>query len=341
MAARIMGASRVAPGLFEGSPDDVEITDGVISDFDDDRCLTKLNPISGWPRGMEQTRPPVSHIFRMAAAVVKSWTPTDLPSAGSYAHLCRVYSAVDLDLDAFVGGHVLLAGPSDGDLASGEAMLPLLGSLGDVEGPPALPTDDLSVEERAMPSTDVVGDAENTEVGAPSTTLLVEAIDQLRAWLPIQQQDLARYVGISPSTIMSWKREAPRFPRHRSIPALLALRAAVVAARAEVGQEAAIGLIWARGEKAGAPTVRPAELAETLLAAATEASNTAWLEDDGYVPGQSVVPSAEDLLEGETMLAEGLASGAPAIPGSAAHDREDRADLDRVDRGREPGASPA
>lgn len=264
---RILGAARVAPGVFEDIDEREEF-----GEFGD--------PLFRWPRCTEQTLPPVSDAFREAAAVVKVWTPTNLPVwAASTAHVCKVYSAVPVDPDSWTGQTF----------------------LADLTRYPEEPV------EVVVTGADEPADVgESDEVGAPSAALLVEAVAQLRAWLRMQQKDIATYLGISNSTVMAWKREAPRYPRHRRIPVLLSLWAAVASARDELGDETTSQLIWGRGEEASSPAVPAEELTELLLAAATEASDAAWLEDDGYVPGQSAMPSAEELLEAESSLVQGL-----------------------------------
>jgi DNA-binding transcriptional regulator YiaG len=292
---RILGASRVAPGLF----DDID----EIDDFGD--FGEPGDPLFRWQCRTEQTRPPVGDAFREVAAVVKRWTPTNLPMlAGSFAHVCNVYSVMPIDLDFEAGQAVLvrLTHYPEGPVA------------GLVETVPPTADDTADISDAVA---DVV--AESDEVGAPSSALLVDAVAQLRVWLRMQQKDLATYVGISNSTVMAWKREAPRYPRHKRIPVLLSLWAAVAAARDELGDEATSRLIWGRGEEANSPAVPAEELTEVLLGAATEASDASWLEDDGYVPAQSAMPSADEFLEAESALSEGLSA---AHRGGMDDDRE-------------------
>lgn len=275
---RIIGASRVAPGLF----DDPE-------EFDDFTDLAGL--VGGfvcWPRS-KQTVPPVGDTLFRASTVVTGGKSTNLRVwADSIARVCKVYSADSIDLSA---SGVL------GDVPEGNNLI--IGTL------PSRSTEVAETE-------DTVEDpaADTAEVGAPSSALLVEAVAQLRSWLRMPQKDIAAYVGISNSTVMAWRREAPRYPRHARIPVLLSLWSAVGAARAELGDEATAQLVWSHGEAGQVPATSPEDLAEQLLAAAAAASDDAWLAEDDYEPGVSPVPSEAELLDAEAALSAELRRGA-------------------------------
>lgn len=274
MATRMHGPSRVAPGLFEDADENYDLFE--FGGFD---SVPRL-----WPR-TEPTRPPVGDEFLRAAAIVVSRVPTNLPRfPGSFAKVCYLYSAVPIDTAGTMlpTGTIVYVDPS-------------------VEQEHVAGTATLHETSAAEPDSD--------EVGAASSGVLVEAFDALRGWLQMRQIELAAYVGISPSTVMAWKREATRYPRHARIPALLTLWSAVAAARAELGAEGTSQLIWSSGREGYAPAVAADELADLLMEAATEASNAAWLDDDGYIPGESTMPSVDELYEAESHLARDLAAG--------------------------------
>lgn len=274
MATRTHGPSRVAPGLFEDVDENDDLFD--FGGFDSVPCL--------WPRRTEQTRPPVGDEFLQAAAIVVSRIPTNLPRfPGSIAKVCYVYSAAPVDLVGTM-------------LPTGTVVY--VDTSAEQEHVAAIAT----LHQASQAETD------SDEVGAASSGVLVEAFEALRGWLQMRQVDLAAYVGISPSTVMAWKREATRYPRHARIPALLTLWSAVAAARAELGAEGTSQLIWRSGRDGYAPAVPADELAELLMEAASEASDGAWLADDGYISGESTMPSVDELYEAESQLAQGLAA---------------------------------
>lgn len=161
-------------------------------------------------------------------------------------------------------------------------------------------------------------EAEDTP-GAPSAALLLDAVAALTAWLPLTQERLARYVGISPSTVMAWRRLPDVHPRHPHIPTLLRLWAAVSGARQEFGEAETSRLVWGSGSGSPAlPALPSEELAEHLLAAAEEASLDAF-NDDGYTPGGATLMSVEEIEAGERGLShepshdlEGLGETGPA-----------------------------
>ncbi|MEP9362942.1 hypothetical protein ABLE68_08260 [Nocardioides sp. CN2-186] len=269
-ATRITGASRAASLLVDD-----------IDEYGD--------PCFRWPRRDQQTLPPLDAGFCDAAHIVIAWTPTNLPNwTNLTAHVRNVYFAENI-----------------GELVEGS----WIGFTFDA--PDHRDLQGLADAVTAGLDLDYVSDTNSgadiaSEVGAPSSALLVEAVAQLRSWLSMRQQDLATYLRISNSTIMSWKREAPQYPRHPNIPALLSLWSALASARAELGDAATSQLVWNSGTDNGAPAVPADDLIELLIGAATAASDAAWLEDDGYVPGQTPLPAADHYLENETALSEHL-----------------------------------
>lgn len=62
--------------------------------------------------------------------------------------------------------------------------------------------------------------SDEADLGAPKVDVLLGAVDDLTAWAGMTKQGLAKYVGVSYSTVLSWRREKPARPRHRRIPTL-------------------------------------------------------------------------------------------------------------------------
>ncbi len=123
---------------------------------------------------------------------------------------------------------------------------------------------------------------ESEEPGSPSTSVLLRAVADLRAAMSLTQKQLATYIGLSPSTVMGWKRNRSLHPRHPQIPILLRLWSAVAGAQEELGSNEALRLIYASAHQplGGGPDA--GALAEILIAAAEAASLAAFKDDDGY-----------------------------------------------------------
>jgi len=145
------------------------------------------------------------------------------------------------------------------------------------------------------------------EPGSPSAALLLQAFSALAGWLSLTQDHLARYVGISPSTVMAWKREPDIHPRHAHIPVLLSLWAAVTGAFEEFGEAETLRRVWASGTGTtdGVPGLPADELAEQLIVAADEAARGDD-EDDGYDPATAALLTVEEIAAGEQNLSMGL-----------------------------------
>lgn len=146
---------------------------------------------------------------------------------------------------------------------------------------------------------------ENDEPGAPSAGILLRAFGELMQRLSLTQDNLARYVGIGPTTVMSWKRDRSIHPRHVRIPALLSLWAAVSGAVETFGQDETVRRIWASGASGGVPALPADELAEQLIVAADEAARDED-EDDGYDPATAALLTTEEIAAGERKLSTGL-----------------------------------
>jgi transcriptional regulator with XRE-family HTH domain len=149
---------------------------------------------------------------------------------------------------------------------------------------------------------------QSNEPGAPSANILLTAATELSSWLSLTQQQVAKLVGMSPSTIMAWRRSPLTHPRHASIPTLLRLWAAVAGARDELGEAATLQLVWgSRGrKKRGAVTMRADDLAEKLLAAAETSSLAGLLDTVDYDHQEAIRPAAGQLAEDEETLSKDL-----------------------------------
>lgn len=156
--------------------------------------------------------------------------------------------------------------------------------------------------------TESVGDllsltGRSDDLGAPKIDVLLEAVENLTAWTAMTKQALSKYVGISYSTVLSWRRERPSRPRHRNIPTLLTLWSAVSGAQEEFGVEDAARMVWAAGKTdTGMPAIPASELATWLVQETSEASLADFLTDDGYVAGTAPVPDVQELAEAEGRL---------------------------------------
>lgn len=141
-------------------------------------------------------------------------------------------------------------------------------------------------DEARSETRDVPQVEQSKDAGTPAAGILLTAAAELSAWLSLNQQQIASLVGISPSTIMAWKRSPSTHPRHPGIPSLLRLWAAVAGAREELGDTVTLQLIWgAQGHPGrGAIAMGASDLAERLLAAAEAASLAAFEETGDYDP---------------------------------------------------------
>jgi hypothetical protein len=149
----------------------------------------------------------------------------------------------------------------------------------------------------------VLGEASNADLGAPKVGVLLGAVEDLTEWTGMTKQALSKYLGVSYSTVLSWRREQPSRPRHRRIPTLLALWSAVSGTREQFGAEEAARMVWAAGRTdAGAPAIPADELANWLVVQTSESNLADFLQDDGYVPGSAQLPDIEALAEAEARL---------------------------------------
>jgi transcriptional regulator with XRE-family HTH domain len=149
---------------------------------------------------------------------------------------------------------------------------------------------------------------QSTDPGAPTATVLLKATTELSTWLKLSQKQVATLVGISPSTVMAWRRAPMTHPRHASIPHLLRLWAAASGAREELGDTATLQLVWGSREHPGrgAITLGADDLAERLLAAAEAASLEAFEDTSDYDPGRATRPSTGQLAADEEALSRSL-----------------------------------
>ncbi|WP_127497121.1 antitoxin Xre-like helix-turn-helix domain-containing protein [Actinoplanes solisilvae] len=149
----------------------------------------------------------------------------------------------------------------------------------------------------------------NPEPGASAAAVLLKATTQLSTWLNLNQKQIAALVGISPSTVMAWRRAPATHPRHSNVPRLLRLWAAVSSAREELGEIATLQLIYGSREHLtrNAATLNADELTEKLLAAAEAASLEAFEDTSDYDPDGAVRPSTGQLADDEEMLSRSLA----------------------------------
>lgn len=149
--------------------------------------------------------------------------------------------------------------------------------------------------------------AEDAELGSPRVDVLLEAVDDLTAWTGLTKQALAKYLGFSYSTVMSWRRERPERPRHPRISTLLALWSAVSGAQEEFGVEDTARMIWATGATdEGLPAVSADDLATWLVNEASEANLSEFLSEDGFEAGTAEVPAEDQLAMAEGRLHQSL-----------------------------------
>ena len=150
----------------------------------------------------------------------------------------------------------------------------------------------------------IVGIAsDESGLGAPKVDVLLGAVDDLTVWTGMTKQALSKYLGVSYSTVLSWRREKPERPRHRRIPTLLVLWSAVSGAQEEFGVEDAARMVWAAGKtEAGMPAIPADELADWLIDETSEANLPEFLSDDGYVAGTAVIPNIAQLTAAEERL---------------------------------------
>lgn len=143
----------------------------------------------------------------------------------------------------------------------------------------------------------------DADLGAPKVDVLLGAVEDLTVWTGMTKQALSKYVGVSYSTVLSWRRERPSRPRHAHIPTLLALWSAVSGAQEEFGAEDAVRMVWAAGKTLdGLPAFPAEELANWIVDQTTEANLSDFLSDDGYVAGTAPVPDVEELAVAEGQL---------------------------------------
>ncbi|MDT5029998.1 MAG: hypothetical protein QOC94_169 [Actinoplanes sp.] len=149
---------------------------------------------------------------------------------------------------------------------------------------------------------------QSTEAGSPAATVLLQATAELSHWLRLNQRQVAKLVGISPSTVMAWKRAPATHPRHPNIPRLLRLWAATSGARDELGDTTTLQLVWGSHEHPGRDSVALGadDLAEKLLAAAEAASLEAFERTSEYEFSTAVRPSTGQLAEDEEALRRSL-----------------------------------
>ena len=149
----------------------------------------------------------------------------------------------------------------------------------------------------------VVGTTDEVELGAPRIHVLLAAVDDLTAWTGMTKQSLSEFLGVSYSTVLSWRRERPERPRHQCIPTLLTLWSAVSGAQEEFGAEETARMVWAAGRTdAGLPAIPADELATKLLDETSEANLSEFLSDDGYGAGTAPVPDVQLLTAAEEQL---------------------------------------
>jgi len=150
---------------------------------------------------------------------------------------------------------------------------------------------------------------QSTEPGAPAAAILLRATAELSDWLRLNQRQVAKLVGISPSTVMAWKRAPATHPRHPNIPRLLRLWAAASGAQEELGDTATLQLIWGSRQHpggGGGNTLDADELTEKLLAAAEASSFEAFESTSDYDSSDAIRPSTGQLAEDEETLSRSL-----------------------------------
>lgn len=144
---------------------------------------------------------------------------------------------------------------------------------------------------------------------APSELISLKAFNELQQWMSMTQKQLAKVLGISTSTVMSWKRDAKVQPRHPGIPSLIRLWAAMAAAREELGETKTRQLLWGwHGSMPFKTRLDPEETANRLMEAAEESSRKALNETSGYSTAAKERVVLEDLelaeLERHSKLTE-------------------------------------
>lgn len=145
--------------------------------------------------------------------------------------------------------------------------------------------------------------SDEADLGAPKVDVLLGAVEDLTAWTGLTKQKLAKYVGVSYSTILSWRREKPVHPRHPRIPTLLTLWSAVSGALEEFGVEDAARMVWAAGKTGdGQPAIPADDLAAWLIDETSEANLSEFLTEDGYEAGTAPVADVEELTAAEGRL---------------------------------------
>lgn len=145
--------------------------------------------------------------------------------------------------------------------------------------------------------------SDQSELGSPKVDVLLGAVNDLSEWTGMTKQALSKYLGVSYSTVLSWRRERPERPRHPGIPAVLALWAAISGAREEFGVEDAARMVWASGKSAdGLPALGVDELAAWLVEKSSEANLSEFLAEDGYVAGSAPPLNVDELAAAEGEL---------------------------------------
>jgi len=149
---------------------------------------------------------------------------------------------------------------------------------------------------------------QSTEAGSPAATILLQATAELSHWLRLNQRQVTKLVGISPSTVMAWKRAPATHPRHPNIPRLLRLWAATAGARDELGDTATLQLVWGSREHPGhdAVALSADDLAEKLLVAAEAASLEAFESANEYDFTTNARTLTGQLAEDEEALSRSL-----------------------------------
>lgn len=157
-----------------------------------------------------------------------------------------------------------------------------------------------------VPVVDLVGDdseivTEDERAGSPSARLLLDAVSELRGGLAISQSDLCSVLGLSPSTVMAWRRTPAVHPRHPSVPKLLKLWAAFHACSSVLGHEAAAQTAWSALRVGDAAS---SEIAVERLLEAAEAAGEDF--DDDLGPAAGAEMSEDDLTAAEAAFSSAL-----------------------------------
>lgn len=158
---------------------------------------------------------------------------------------------------------------------------------------------------------------ESAEPGSPSAAVLLRGVEELIAALSVTQKRLATFLGISPSTVMAWKRDLTVHPRHAQIPTLLRLWAAVAGAQEELGTDETLHVIYASPSRPLGEHADAEALAEALIVAVQASSLAAFETDDGYDSTSAPPLTLAELEAGERELRTALnqyleGPGAPA-----------------------------